>query len=124
MTYYEVLGVDIQTTDHELKAAYRRLAKCYHPDVVGDDPVKSQKMLEIQEAYRVLSDPDARERYNQRIQSASNTASSVYRAAARQSVHSERKQQTAVKPMSDFERFFGFQPGKGMETYRNRRRGR
>ena len=65
--YYEVLGVDKTATDKEIKKAYRKLARKYHPDVVGEDEKEeaTEKFKEISEAYAVLSDEDKRHRYDQ-----------------------------------------------------------
>ena len=54
--YYKTLGVSEQATEKEIKAAYRKLAKQYHPDVVKDDADKRQRMYEVQEAYESLGD--------------------------------------------------------------------
>lgn len=54
-TYYEILNVDDSATDEEIKNSYRNLAKKYHPDNNSKDPIYSEKMAEINEAYRVLS---------------------------------------------------------------------
>jgi molecular chaperone DnaJ len=62
--YYEVLGVSKNATDAEIKSAFRKLAKEYHPDV-SKDPNATEKFKEIQEAYAVLSDPDKRRQYDQ-----------------------------------------------------------
>lgn len=63
--YYEVLGVDRNATEDELKRAYRKLARQYHPDVNKDDPQAEEKFKEINEAYGVLSDPKTRAQYDQ-----------------------------------------------------------
>jgi molecular chaperone DnaJ len=63
--YYEVLGVDKQASDAEIKKAYRRLAKKYHPDVNKDDKEAEAKFKEASEAYEVLSDPQKRSQYDQ-----------------------------------------------------------
>ena len=63
--YYEVLGVSRGASDDELKKAYRKLAKQYHPDLNPDDKVAATKFKEINEAYEVLSDKDKRSRYDQ-----------------------------------------------------------
>ena len=54
--YYEVLGVSKNATDAELKSAFRKLAKQYHPDL-NKEAGAEEKFKEIQEAYAVLSDP-------------------------------------------------------------------
>lgn len=63
--YYEVLGVGKDATEQEIKKAYRRLARQFHPDVNKDDPDAEAKFKEVSEAYQVLSDPEARARYDQ-----------------------------------------------------------
>lgn len=62
--YYEVLGVTKNASDAEIKSAFRKLAKMYHPDV-SKEPNAEEKFKEIQEAYAVLSDPDKRRQYDQ-----------------------------------------------------------
>ncbi|MFR3729022.1 DnaJ domain-containing protein [Lacrimispora sp.] len=107
LDYYQILEVTSKATEKDIKAAYRRLAKKYHPDVIKDDPDGNKRMYEIQEAYGVLGDEEKRKQYDS------------VRTGER-----ERSRETADKPakpapdMSQFEHFFGFQPGKGMETYR------
>ena len=64
--YYEVLGVNKNATDEEIKKAYRKLARKYHPDLNRDDPKTAEtKMKEINEAYDVLKDKDKRAQYDQ-----------------------------------------------------------
>ena len=62
--YYEVLGVDKTASDTEIKSAFRKLAKKYHPDVCKD-PDGAEKFKEAQEAYAVLSDSGERAKYDQ-----------------------------------------------------------
>lgn len=61
--YYEVLGVSQTASDDEIRRAYRKLARTYHPDVNRDDGAEEQ-FKEINEAYEVLSDPDRRAAYD------------------------------------------------------------
>ena len=62
--YYEVLGVSKNATDAEIKSAFRKLAKKYHPDVSKEENA-AEKFKEAQEAYAVLSDKDKRSKYDQ-----------------------------------------------------------
>lgn len=64
--YYKVLGVDKNATEQDIKKAYRKLARKYHPDLNKDDPkTAEEKFKEVNEAYQTLSDPDKRAQYDQ-----------------------------------------------------------
>jgi molecular chaperone DnaJ len=62
--YYEVLGVGKDASLNEIKVAYRKLARKYHPDVNKEDPNAKEKFIELQEAYEVLSDENKRRNYD------------------------------------------------------------
>jgi curved DNA-binding protein len=61
--YYKILGVEKGASEKEIKKAFRKLARQYHPDVNPDDPKAEERFKEINEAYEVLSDPDKRSKY-------------------------------------------------------------
>src|SRR3972149_1226137 len=82
--YYTVIGVPRGASQEEVKQAYRRLAREYHPDVRKDDPQANERFKEINEAYYVLSDPDRRPQYAR-----------FGRAAARRAAERRSQQQPA-----------------------------
>jgi curved DNA-binding protein len=62
--YYEILGVGREADQKEIKRAFRRLARKYHPDVNPEDMQAEERFKEINEAYEVLSDPEKRAKYD------------------------------------------------------------
>ncbi|WP_116107686.1 DnaJ C-terminal domain-containing protein [Lewinella sp. IMCC34191] len=62
--YYQTLGVDKSADEKQLKKAFRKLARKYHPDVAPDDAEAEQKFKAVNEAYAVLSDPEKRAKYD------------------------------------------------------------
>lgn len=114
--YYKILGLPEQSTEEEIKSAYRKLAKQYHPDVVRGDQEKEARMYEIQEAYHCLGDKEKRREYDEaRLKKQSGN-----RAGDRNTKKDWDKDEP-VPDMSQFEQFFGFQPGKGMESYHDKK---
>ena len=63
--YYEVLGVSKNASDDDIKKAYRKLAKQYHPDLHPGDKECEEKFKELNEAAEVLGDPEKRKKYDQ-----------------------------------------------------------
>ena len=63
--YYKILGIKRDATQEEIKKAYRRLAKRFHPDLNKDDPQAKSRFQEINEANEVLGDPEKRRRYDE-----------------------------------------------------------
>ena len=62
--YYSILGLDKNASADDIKKAYRRLARKYHPDVNPNDPEAHAKFQQINEANEVLSDPEKRKKYD------------------------------------------------------------
>src|SRR5256886_9412874 len=63
--YYETLGVSKTASEDEIRSAFRKLARKYHPDVAKDKKAAEEKFKQINEAYEVLSDPQKRQKYDQ-----------------------------------------------------------
>ncbi len=62
--YYEILGINKDASEEEIKLAYRKLAKKYHPDLNRKDPKSKDKFIELKEAYDTLIDPTERRIYD------------------------------------------------------------
>lgn len=62
--YYKILGVDEKASQDDIKKAYRKLAKKYHPDLHPDDEKSQDKFKEVNEAYEVIGDEEKRKQYD------------------------------------------------------------
>ncbi|MGC1190098.1 MAG: DnaJ domain-containing protein, partial [Candidatus Binatus sp.] len=63
--YYKVLGVERKASEAEIKSAFRKLARKFHPDVNPNNKDAEVKFKELNEAYQVISDPDKRKKYDE-----------------------------------------------------------
>ncbi len=62
--YYKILGVEKEASEKEIKLAYRKMAKKYHPDLNRTDPNAKKKFIAVKEAYDILADPTKRKIYD------------------------------------------------------------
>jgi curved DNA-binding protein len=115
--YYELLGVQRHASPEELKKAYRRLAKQYHPDVNGGSSEAEQRFKQIHEAYAVLQDEAARKAYNDKLDGMERdtgrnhqSTHSRGRNAASGEAAGERANFDPRNVEANFARFFGFDP--------------
>ena len=99
---FQILGVSPNASEDEIRQAYRRLAKKYHPDLNPGDPTAAQKMNEINAAYDAIKNPQA---YRQ--QQAQQQARQQYEQQYQRS-----GQQSSYDPFSDPFGFWGYQSGQ------------
>ena len=110
---YEVLGVSHGASEDEIKQAYRRLAKQYHPDLHPGDAACAKKMNEINEAYDLLKNPEAYQAYRQQQQQ--NAYQQAYRQ--QQSAYQQQNQQY-YDPFGFWSSQNGNQNGQNQNYYR------
>lgn len=111
--YYKILGVIKTASTDEIKKAYRKLAREYHPDKTGGDEKKNRVFLDVNEAYEVLGNEDKRKNYDEK--KPDNTSNN----------QTKKQSESGFTPnfdMNDFEKrfenFFGFNKG-GEKTQDN-----
>lgn len=120
MNYYEILGVNRDATIQEIKKAYKKLAKKWHPDLNRDNiKAAEEKMKEINVAYSTLSDEVARIDYNKKLDAESKKTSSKTGTSAKTETQHTQHRRTAETSSAQvdfgnmqrsFESFFGFNP--------------
>ena len=102
MDYYKILGVSEQAEEEQIKQAYRRLAKKYHPDLNPNDSEAEEKFKNVVEAYETLGDTDKRKEYDLKRTKTGDGRKRESTASAK----------SPDKNMADFtkdmERYFGF----------------
>ena len=89
--YYEVLGVQKGASDDEIKKAFKKMARKYHPDLHPNDKECEEKFKELNKAYEVLSDSEKRQRYDQFGHAGVDrtSAAAVFPAASTEAVSAE-----------------------------------
>src|SRR2546422_10187026 len=100
--YYRILGVERTASDEEIRKAFRKLARQYHPDVAKDKKTAEEKFKEINESYEVLSDPEKRKKYDEL--GANWKQGAEFRPPPG---WEQRTWGSGAKPFSDFEFHFG-----------------
>lgn len=128
--YYEILGLKKGASEKEIKQAYRKLARKYHPDVNPGDKAAESKFKEINNAYEVLSDKDKRQKYNKYGEQWQHA--DQYEQAARQQAQYRQYSQGAGNPHfggdiggmdSIFDELFGGARSRGYSRRAHPRRG-
>jgi curved DNA-binding protein len=101
--YYQVLGIDKKASDKDIKNAYRKLARKYHPDLNPNDKEANKKFQQLNEANEVLSDPEKRKKYDQYGENWQH--GEAYEQQARQQQQSRRQEAYTGGQASSFEGF-------------------
>jgi curved DNA-binding protein len=111
MDYYKILGIDKKATEADIKKAYRKLARKYHPDVNPNDKVSEQKFKEINEANEVLSNAENRKKYD--AYGENWKQGNAYANAGQQRYQRPSSQGQPGGDANDFSDFFGSMFGGG-----------
>ncbi|MFD1143089.1 J domain-containing protein [Larkinella insperata] len=120
--YYQVLGLDKSASTEDIKKAYRKLARKYHPDLNPNDKEANTKFQQINEANEVLSDPEKRKKYDQYGENWRQAEQFEQARQSGQYANTDGGQRYAGDPYSSsdfssfFESFFGEQPRGGRQT--------
>lgn len=109
--FYKILGIKEDATDDEIKKAYRKIAKKYHPDSNPGDKEAEKKFKEAAEAYAVLGDIEKRKAYDEERLQAQKAGPEQKRPAGNKKTSQTTPGFDFSSMSSNFEQFFGFQPG-------------
>lgn len=107
---YRVLGVSEHASSEEIKAAYRRLAKQYHPDAHPGDLDCEKKFQEVSEAYSILGNLENRKKYDAGFRTRKAEKEEVHKREQNQSDASHSSKVDFENVHKTFEQFFGFHP--------------
>src|ERR1700730_4231377 len=121
--YYKVLGVERGASEAEIKSAYRKLARKYHPDVNPNNKQAEAQFKDINEAYQVLSDPEKKQKYDQLGADWEHgiDQDEILRRYAGQRASAQGSHFSTGDASDFFEQFFGF---GGESPFGSRRSGR
>lgn len=106
MDYYKILGVTKEADEEQIKQAYRRMAKKYHPDLNPNNPQAEAKFKEIVEAYETLGDADRRRAYDLKQEKTVERGRKAGQSSAKESVVTPQMDFGAFT--KDMEKYFGF----------------
>nr|WP_198044670.1 J domain-containing protein [Lysinibacillus timonensis] len=108
--FYDRLGIGLHASRDEVKMAYRKLAKQYHPDVNHGNPNAAKRFKEIKEAYETLYSPELRKKYDAKLGIQNKGEERESHQSAKASRESYQQDFDPSKVHQTFEQFFGFNP--------------
>ena len=111
MDYYKILGISQQANAEQIKQAYRKLAKKYHPDLNPDDPEAEERFKEVSEAYEVLADEAKRKEYDLKRRKTEDRND----RSKKEQGHADTRDVNMSDLMKNMEMYFGFPFHKGQE---------